>query len=659
MGLGALKIPTVFTAIDKVSAITRKMTKSVVKFGRRSELALARTERRVRKLTPSFRGLKKAVGGFGLVLGGAALIGILGSAIQIYGDFEQANVDLTAVMGTSLEQNKPLIADARRLGSTTAKTATEVVGLQEAFARLSFTQTEILDVTEATINGSIAMNSELAATAELTAAMIRTFDDFSSADAPEILDQMTLATQKSALTFEKLQTGLPIVSAAANAAGIPFTKLVALLGKLSDSGIDASSSATALRNIFLESSKQGLTYDQILEKIVKNQNQLTAANDEFGKRGAISGVILAKQLKQTEKLNVLLKNAAAGQKGAGVAARAADKRMDTLQGTITLLSSAYEGFILNIDKGSGSIGNFIKDVTRTATVILALVQGTSKAEEKLTDAELRIRKFAESAIFFGKVLGVIIAAYIAANIGLKIWRVGMIAFNLIMGISAVVTGAGTTALGGNAIALGTHFVLTKLVTAAQFLWNAAMLANPIGLIILGIAAMIALVTIIVVKYEEWGAALSLFFPLFGGIINLIMAFRRSWQTIQDAFRNKGILAGILEIGRTIIESLITPIEQLLVLISKIPGAGALVDPVLAGLDKAKDILGVTTIRDDRELVNPVANAEAAKIQREEANITNTENRTGTLTIENNTGNQANLEGNFTDNEVKLSGTQGF
>ena len=127
-----------------------------------------------------------------------------------------------------------LQTDAQRLGATTAKTATEVVGLQEAFARLGFETDDIINMTQATISGSIAMKGPLADTAELVGAMVKSFDAVGSIDAPQIIDQMTLATQKSALTFEKLQTGLPIVAGAANAAGVSFTKVMALMGKLSE-----------------------------------------------------------------------------------------------------------------------------------------------------------------------------------------------------------------------------------------------------------------------------------------------------------------------------------------------------------------------------------------------------------------------------------------
>ena len=83
------------------------------------------------------------------------------------------------------------------------------------------------------------------------------------------------------------------------------------------------------------------------------------------------------------------------------------------------------------------------------------------------------------------------------------------------------------------------------------------------------------------------------------------------------------------------------------------------DFALTGLGSLKEELGITTVNEDQPVINTQATAEQARIERQESFITNTENREGTLTIENNTGNEATLDGNFSDNEVKLSGTQGF
>ena len=301
------------------------------------------------------RGLASALG---LVGGAFLVVQVARDATKVIKDFEKQNATLSAVLQVAKEDMKELTDEAVRLGSTTVKTAGQVTELQIAYARLGFSQSEIIDLTEATINGSIALNAELANTANLTGAIVNTFDDLTTTDAPRIIDILSLSTAKSALNFEKLEKALPIVGGAANAAGVPFTKLIALLGKLADSGIDASSSSTALRNIFIESAAQGLNYGEILEKIKDSQDKLTASNDEFGKRAAVSATVLSANIDATNELDEALNRAA------GTAERMANKELDTLDGALKLLRSAWEGYILGVNE-AGGVSEQLKDFVKT------------------------------------------------------------------------------------------------------------------------------------------------------------------------------------------------------------------------------------------------------------------------------------------------------
>lgn len=311
-------------------------------------------------------------------IGGIALLtrGISNAFRTITG-FQQAGAELAAVLGKTRAETADLSKEAIRLGSITAKTATEVTQLQQAFARLGFSQGEILNLTGATISGSIAMNGELASTAELVGAVVNSFDNFSSLDASEIIDQLSLSTSKSALNFEKLQTSLPIVSGAANAAGVPFTELLALLGKLSDAGIDASTSATALRNIFIESAAQGRDYKDLLGDVAGSTDKLTKSNELFGKKGAVQAVILSKNIDLVKDLDGVLRDAG------GTAQQMADEQLNTLSGSLTLLSSAWDGMILSFENGEGAFGKAIKLMIDDMTALLGSITGTNSASAEL------------------------------------------------------------------------------------------------------------------------------------------------------------------------------------------------------------------------------------------------------------------------------------
>tara|TARA_R110002012_G_scaffold62694_1_gene164822 strand:+ start:3350 stop:5236 length:1887 start_codon:yes stop_codon:yes gene_type:complete len=600
--MSAIKVPAIFTAIDKFSAPVQRMSKNMSAFAQKAEIGVARLDRSMRRLTPSIGSLGKQMLGFAAT--GALITGV-GSAIRTIKDFEQANADLSAVMSSATKpQLKALADDAARLGGVTAKTATEVVGLQEAYARLGFETPSILNMTEATIAGSIAMNAELDETAELTGAMIRTFDKLKSTDARQVIDQMTLATQKSALNFEKLQTSLPIVAGASEAAGISFERTVALLGKLSDSGIDASSSATALRNIFLESAKEGLNYEQILSKIEKNQDKLTAANDQFGKRAAVSASILSKNIRSTQELTDVLEKTQKGQENYNAAQVAADKRLNTLSGSLTLLSSKWDGLLIAQNNNTGAVGIMTKAV-QFLTNNLEIIVGT---------------------------LAALVAGFVAFKLALFAAKSVLLAYNIILGVYGALSGTAAISVGANTAALTAYNIatkaaafFTKIFTAAQWLLNVALNANPIGLIVIAVLALIAAVAIIIKKYDEWGAAATVLLGPFGYLISLVQEFRRNWDNITNAFASGSILSGIKEIAKTLASSVLNPLQQIFELLSKISflGIGTVASGQIKMIDSIKDKLGIET-----PAINPKQAEQEALTQK----IEETKNSNATLTV---------------------------
>jgi len=366
-----------------ISQINAKLTRNNSLIHKNSS-ALEKQRLNIGNYKSALRGLGSVLRSAGLIGGVAGLVLAFKGLFKIISSFQAGVSNLASVLDKPVSQIKELSDNAIKLGASTAKTAKEVLGLQEAYARLGFKQQEIIDLTKPTINASVALNSNLSDTANLAGAVVNSFDDLSTTDAPLILDQITASTQNSALTFEKLQTGIPNVAAAASAAGIPFSKLLALLGKLADSGIDASKSSTSLRNIFIESAKDGSSYEQILEKIKGSQNKLTAANDEFGKRAAVSAIALSKNIDSTKELDLVIQGAA------GTAQRAADTQLDNLSGAITLLSSGFDGFILSLENGTGGTAKFARGIIDATTSMFNFLTPTQKVSEALEKEQIKI-----------------------------------------------------------------------------------------------------------------------------------------------------------------------------------------------------------------------------------------------------------------------------
>lgn len=627
----AATVTTKFTAKDNYSSAVAKMSNTTQAFASKAQVAVSRTNRMFTSMMSPINAVKRQLGSLGLFIGGAALIGAIGGAINIFKDFEQANANLASVMSSATgPQLKAMQEDAIRLGSTTAKTASEVVGLQEAFARLGFETPQILNMTEATISGSIAMRGELADTAELVGAVVKTFDKYSDIDTSDIVDKMTLSTQKSALNFEKLQTALPIVGGAANAAGVGFDQMTASLGVLSDAGIDASSSSTALRNIFLVAAKKGVPYEKLLQKVAKSTDKLKTANELFGKRGAVAATILAKNMGNVASLAKVLET-----EFKGTAATAADKQLATLGGSLTILGSAYEGFILSMENGNGAFSNTLKNIVQVATEMLSLASGTAKASGTLNAHEKKVRSYAETAIFVAKVIGYVVAGLVALKIITIAATVALGAYNIALGIMGALSGTASIAIGASTLALGAYKATLAVATAAQTAWAVALNIGiwPLTLIALGIALLITLIVQVVKHWDEWGAALTLFLGPLGFVISLIQSFRRNWDLVVQAFESGGILGALKAIGKVFIDAVLMPLQQLLSIASKLPGTmGEFAAKGASAIESFRADLGLN-VEGDVEKVNPKEAEQNALIQR----IETTETSKNELTILDQTG----------------------
>lgn len=347
--------------------------------------AILKNNDALRKNSGFVNGVKKGMMQWSTTLIGAtALIAgvtkLVGSAVKIFRDFEKANSQLEAVLGANAEQMKQLSTQAKELGSSTAFTASEVVSLQTELAKLGFPTEDILNMTEATLNGAAALGSELGEQAALTGALLKQYG-LDASEATKVNDIMATAAANSALDFSKLSTALPIVGATAAAVGQDLTQTTALLGKLSDRGLDASTSGTSLRNVFLMLSKKGLTMNEAMEMINTSTDKAKTSMELFGIRGATTGLILADVEGKTTKLDIALQNTD------GAAKKMADTMLNNLSGDITKAESAYEGFILSLEDGSGTISNMIRDVTQLGTSYLGMLTAINEnttAFEQLT-----------------------------------------------------------------------------------------------------------------------------------------------------------------------------------------------------------------------------------------------------------------------------------
>jgi len=165
-------------------------------------------------------------------------------------DFEKQNSKLASILQSTKAGIKDMTDEARRLGATTSYTAAEVTSLQIELAKLGFNKEQIKGMEEAVLRFSLAVDTDLASAASLAGATLRIFGK-EATDAESVLATLAIGTTSSALDFSYLATAMSIVGPVANAFGFTVEEVTALLGGLANAGFDASSAATACRNILL------------------------------------------------------------------------------------------------------------------------------------------------------------------------------------------------------------------------------------------------------------------------------------------------------------------------------------------------------------------------------------------------------------------------
>lgn len=153
--------------------------------------------------------------------------------------------------------------------------------------------------------------------------------------------------------------------------------------------------------------------------------------------------------------------------------------------------------------------------------------------------------------------------------------------------------------------------VVKLWTGVQTILNAVMSANPVSILIVAIAALIAMVYKAIEAWDTWGAALTLVLGPIGVIVNLVMTLKSHWDSIVDAFNNGGIIGGIKRIGIVLLDCILKPVQQLLEMIAKIPGVG----DVAKGLaDKVKNLRASLDLITPEELVSKKNDSESSDTQ---------------------------------------------
>ena len=353
----------------------------------------------MKEVESSTEGIGKGVANFTKQFTAAALaleaiqgtIGAIKDGVGKIVDFEASNATLAAILGLDVNQLKDMTESAEKLGRTTVYTASQVTELQTALSKLGFTRNDILGMQEAILYFAQATGSALDDAASTTGAALRMFgvqaEDYQK-EVGRYTGAMAAATMRSALDFRSISENLATFGPMAHSMNLQIEDTLALFGTLKNMGIEASTAMTSLRNIFTKVAQgkiEGMSKVKSLEDFVeglKGLKDLDAGKGMkmIGPRGGTQFITLIQQADEILKLRDQIKEGAS----LDTTSSMGETMINNVAGSIKMLQSAWEGFVLAFQKSSVPLKGVIDIVTtgiQKATTFVTAGEGDLPLEK--------------------------------------------------------------------------------------------------------------------------------------------------------------------------------------------------------------------------------------------------------------------------------------
>ena len=392
---------------------------------------------------------------------------VVGQTIEVGKAFDASMSNVAALSGASAEDLQMLRDTAKEFGSTTKFSASEAADALGYMALAGWDANTSADALGGVLDLAAASGMDLASASDMVTDYMSAFS-MEAKDSAYFADLLAYAQANANTTAAGLGEAFKNSAANMNAAGQDIETTVSLLSMMANQGLKGSEAGTALTAVMRDmTSKMKDGSIQIGETSVAvqdaqgNYRDLTdilldveAATNGMGdaeKATALQSTFTADSIKG---LNLML-NAGIGEAAAfeeelrnssGAAGEMAAVMNDNLNGDLTALGSKLEGVQIAIyEKFEPALRAGVDVLDSLLDVVDFIIDHSTEFVAALV------------------AMGTAIATYVAYTTALKVMEEGWKALTIV----------------------------TKAQTAAQWLLNAAMSANPIGIIIALIAALVA------------------------------------------------------------------------------------------------------------------------------------------------------------------------
>jgi uncharacterized protein YukE len=295
----------------------------------------------------------------------------IGQMVTIIKGFEQSMADVQSIVQGSAVDIKRLSELAKELGGSTKFTASEVAQLEKEYAKLGFTVSQIEKMAEATLNLAAATGTELARAAEVAGGVVRSFG-LDAEKTTHVTNVMAKSFSMSALDMEKFAEAMKYVGPVAASANITLEESTAMLAILANNMIDGSMAGTSLKMIINKLSKDGGPLRDRLTELAEAGLNLADAEKEVGMRAQTSLLILAKYLDLLPEVQRELEEVG------DVSKKMAEIQLDTLEGQLTILKSAWQGLVIEMGTSTDGMDKAKKGTGFLSDALVALTDNLDK-----------------------------------------------------------------------------------------------------------------------------------------------------------------------------------------------------------------------------------------------------------------------------------------
>ena len=463
------------------------------------------------------------------------------AAVKTAADFDSAMSQVAAVSGATGEEFNALRDKAREMGAKTKFSASEAAEAMNYMAMAGWKSGDMLDGISGIMNLAAASGEDLATTSDIVTDALTAFG-LTASDAGHFADILAAASSNANTNVSMMGETFKYCAPVAGALGFSAEDTAEAIGLMANAGIKSSQAGTALRTIMTnltgDIDLSGRAFGDVTVKTTNADGSMRSLGDilqdlrgYFGKmteseaaasaealvgKNAMSGFLAVMNAGEGDitKLHTAIATCSDTIDGYnGTCEKMAAVMQDNLEGQLTILKSQLQELAI-------SIGDVLVPVIRD---IVSFIQ---KVVDKLNGMDEGTRKF------------IITAALVVAAVG-----------PILIVVGKIITAIGTIMTLTPAIAGG-----ISAVTGAFGALNAVMLANPIGLVIAAVAALIA---IFVLLWNNCDGFREFWINLWQGIKDF---FCQIWEGITFVF--SGVVNFIKENWQAMVLFMINPIAGL-------------------------------------------------------------------------------------------------